>query len=81
MTLPPGDSVPFFVDGRATVSFAGRDGIKSYQVDANTAYYFGQTADGQVDLQQIGLGEDKSTAAGRTLPGRAANAPLGRRSP
>jgi hypothetical protein len=45
-------------------------------VDANTAYYFGQAAGGQIDLQQIGLGEDKSTAAGRTLPGRAPMAPL-----
>ncbi len=75
VTLPSGDSLPFFVDGPATVSFAGRDGLKHYQVDPNTAYYFGQSGD-QVDLQQIGLGEDKSTAGGRTLPGRAATAPL-----
>jgi hypothetical protein len=75
-SILPGDSIPFFVDGRATVSFAGHDGINSYQVDANTAYYFGQTAAGQLGLQQIGLGEDKSTSQGRTLPGRAANAPL-----
>jgi hypothetical protein len=76
ITLAPGDSVPMFVDGRSTVAFAARDGIKQYTVDANTAYYFGQTADRQVGLQQIGLGEDKSTAAGRTLPGTAAGAPL-----
>ncbi len=75
-TLSPGDSLPFFVDGKATVSFAAQNGIKRYLLDANTAYYFGRTAAGQVGLQQIGLGEDKSTAEGRTLPGRASTAPL-----
>lgn len=75
-TIPMGDSAPFFVDGRATVSFRAASGIKRYDVDANTAYYFGQTQAGQIDLQQIGLGEDKSTAAGRTLPGRAPMAPM-----
>lgn len=76
ITLAPGDSVPVFVDGRATVAYAARDGVKQYTVDANTAYYFGETADRQIGLQQIGLGEDKSTAAGRKLPGTAATAPL-----
>ena len=76
ITLAPGDSIPVFVDGRSTVAYAARDGIKQYTVDANTAYYFGQTADRNIGLQQIGLGEDKSTAAGRTLPGSAASAPL-----
>jgi Matrixin len=76
MTLPAGDSVPFFVDGRATVSFADHEGIKHYSVDANTAYFFGQSASGQLGLQQIGLDEDKSTADGRVLPGHASTAPL-----
>jgi hypothetical protein len=76
VTIAAGDSVPMFVDGGATVAFAARDGIKRYNVDANSAHYFGQKSDGQVDLQQIGLGEDKSTAKGRTLPGTAPAAPL-----
>jgi hypothetical protein len=76
LTLASGDSAPVFVDGRATVLFASREGVRSYLVDANTAHYFGQTAAGRLDLQQIGLGEDKSTAQGRTLPGRAASAPI-----
>jgi hypothetical protein len=75
-TVGVNDSVPFFVDGGARVTFVAHGKIKSYDVDANTAYYFGQSAEGQIDLQQIGLGEDKSTATGRTLPGRAATAPM-----
>ena len=74
--LQAGDSVPFFVDGRAHVSFASRDGLKRYLLDANSAYYFGESADGRVDLQKIGLGEDNTTINGRTLPGRAATAPV-----
>lgn len=76
LTIEPGDSLPAFVDGRASVAFVVRGELKRYNVDANTAYYFGQTKDGRFDLHQIGLGEDKSTAAGRTLPGTAAAAPL-----
>lgn len=74
--LQPNNSVPFFVDGRAHVSFAGRDGVKRYLLDSNSAYYFGETADGRFDLQKIGLGEDKTTINGRSLPGRAATAPV-----
>lgn len=76
IAIAPGDCVPVFVDGRASVSFASRGGRKRYRLDANTAYYFGQTSAGRLDLQQIGLGEDKSTAAGRNLPGRATSAPV-----
>lgn len=76
LTLASGDSVPVFVDGRAYVSFASREGMRRYLLDANSAYYFGQTADGRLDLQEIGLGDDTSTAQGRTLPGRAATAPI-----
>lgn len=76
LTIAPGDSLPAFVDGRASVAFVMRGALKKYDVDANTAYYFGQTKDGSFDLHQIGLGEDKSTAGGRTLPGTAASAPL-----
>ncbi|MEX2092589.1 MAG: matrixin family metalloprotease [Pirellulales bacterium] len=76
LTLASGDSVPVFVDGRAYVSFASREGMRRYLLDANSAYYFGQTADGRLDLQEIGLGDDESTAQGRTLPGRATTAPI-----
>lgn len=76
LMLASGDSVPVFVDGRAYVSFASREGMRRYLLDANSAYYFGQTADGRLDLQEIGLGDDTSTAQGRTLPGRAATAPI-----
>ncbi|MGD9637117.1 MAG: matrixin family metalloprotease, partial [Pirellulales bacterium] len=76
LSIAAGDSVPVFVDGRASVTFSARGELKNYNVDANTAYYFGQTSDGQFDLHQIGLGEDKSTAGGRTLPGSAASAPI-----
>jgi hypothetical protein len=76
LTIAPGDALPAFVDGKASVSFVMRGELKKYNVDANTAYYFGQTKDGRFDLHQIGLGEDPSTAAGRNLPGTAAAAPL-----
>ncbi len=76
LTLTSGDSAPVFVDGPAHVSFASREGMKRYLLHANSAYYFGQTADGRLDLHEIGLGDDKSTAQGRTLPGRAATAPI-----
>jgi len=76
MTLNPRDVVPLFVDGRAQVTFAPRRGeTKQYVLAANSAYYFGQAADGRIDLKQIGLGDDRASAEGRTLPGRAATAP------
>ncbi len=75
VTLLPGDVEPVFVDGRAYVSFIGRGGAKRYLLDANSAYYFGQAKDGRIDLQKIGLGGDKNSAEGRTLPGRADTAP------
>jgi len=76
LAIAAGDSVPVFVDGRSSVAFAVRGEVKKYNVDANTAHYFGQTKDGRFDLHQIGLGEDRSTASGRALPGTAAAAPL-----
>ncbi len=74
--LASGDVVPFFVDGRAHVSFLSRDETKRYWLHANSAHFFGQSADGRLDLQQIGLGDDQTTANGRTLPGHSATAPL-----
>jgi hypothetical protein len=75
LSLAPGDVAPVFVDGRAHVTFVSRGETKRYLLNANSAYYFGQSNDGRVDLQQIGLGDDASTADGRALPGRASTAP------
>ena len=76
LTLPAGDVAPLFLDGRANVEFASPGGPKRYLLDANCAYYFGRTSSGQIDLQKIGLGEDPTTAKGRSLPGSASRAPL-----
>jgi len=76
VTLASGDVEPLFVDGQAYMQFNVGGGPKRYLLDANSAYYFGRANDGRIDLQKIGLGGDKKSAAGRTLPGRAATAPL-----
>jgi Matrixin len=76
VTLAPGDVEPVFVDGRAYIQFSGGNEAKRYLLDANSAYYFGKSKDGRIDLEKIGLGDDKTSAEGRTLPGRAATAPL-----
>lgn len=76
VTLPSGDVQPLFTDGRMYVEFASREGAKKYLLDANSAYFFGMTGDGRLDLQKIGLGGDRTTAEGRPLPGSAATAPV-----
>src|SRR4051812_45998257 len=58
LTIPAGETMPLFLDGKADVSFASKEGPKHYLLDANCAYYFGRSADGRVDLQKIGLGDD-----------------------
>jgi hypothetical protein len=74
-TLPPDDTVPMFVDGRANLMYSSKGTPKQYLLDANCAYYFGRGPNGQIDLQKIGLGNDGMTAAGRKLPGSASRAP------
>jgi hypothetical protein len=74
LTLPAGEVVPLFLDGKAQVEFASSGNPRRYALEANCAYYFGRTRAG-IDLQKIGLGEDASTAAGRPLPGAASRAP------
>jgi hypothetical protein len=74
VTLAPSDVTPMFVDGAANVAFGPAAGQRRYLVDANCAYYFGRRRDGQIDLQKIGLGEDETTAGGRSLPGSASRA-------
>src|SRR3954470_13737888 len=71
LTLPAGDTMPLFLDGKGDVFFASREGPKHYTLDANCAYYFGRSNDGRVDLQKIGLGDDGPASTGRKLPGSA----------
>jgi hypothetical protein len=74
--LAPDDVLPVFVDGRAYINFNANGLPHHYLLDANSVYYFGQSEQKQVDLQKIGLGEDKSSGEGRPLPGRAGTAPM-----
>jgi hypothetical protein len=69
--LAPQDVLSVLVDGRAYINFTSGGEPRKYLLDANSAYYFGQSAQGQIDLQKIGLGEEKNSGEGRTLPGRA----------
>ncbi len=71
LTLPGGDVVPVFVDGKARVDFAVSGVSRQYVLDNNCAYYFGRDAAGRVDLQKIGLGEDGTALTGRSLQGAA----------
>src|SRR6266403_2373283 len=75
LTLPAGETMPLYLDGKADMTFATNGGQKRYPLDANCAYYFGRSQDGRVDLQKIGLGEDGTATEGRKLPDRASRAP------
>jgi hypothetical protein len=75
LTIPPDETVPLFLDGKADLTFATRGATKHYALDANCAYFFGRGAGGQVDMQKIGLGEDGTAAEGRKLSGSAARMP------
>jgi hypothetical protein len=75
LTLPVGEVMPLFLDGRAHVEFASPGSPKRYALDANCAYFFGRTGARGIDMQKIGLGEDAGTAQGRALPGSALRAP------
>jgi hypothetical protein len=75
LTLPAGDTMPLFLDGKADITFSPNGGQKHYSLDANCAYYFGQVSNGPVDLQKIGLGEDGTAVDGRKLPGAASRTP------
>ncbi|HEX2475909.1 MAG TPA: hypothetical protein VHK01_14255 [Lacipirellulaceae bacterium] len=69
VAMPPGEVTPMFVDGAARVAFGPAAGQRPLLLDPNCAYYFGRKRDGQIGLQKIGLGEDETTAGGRSLPG------------
>ncbi len=75
LMLPVGEVMPLFLDGKAHVEFASPGNPKRYLLDANCAYYFGRAADGRVDLQRIGLGEDGTALDGRSLSGSASRTP------
>lgn len=75
LTLPVGEVVPIFVDGKARIEFSSPGAARRYVLDANCAYYFGRGADGRIDLQKIGLGEDGTALDGRSLPGNAIGPP------
>src|SRR5262245_2514290 len=75
LTIPPDETVPLFLDGKADLTFATRGATKHYALDANGAYFFGRGVGGQVDMQKIGLGEDGTAAEGRKLPGSAVRMP------
>jgi hypothetical protein len=76
LTLPVGETMPLYLDGKADLTFAANGAQKHYALDANCAYYFGRAKDGRVDLQKIGLGEDGTAADGRKLPDKASHTPL-----
>jgi hypothetical protein len=75
LSLPAGETMPLYLDGKADVIFAAKGGQKRYTLDANCAYFFGRSADGPIALQQVGLGEDGTAAEGRKLSDRASRAP------
>src|SRR5437763_493877 len=71
LTLPPDETVPLYLDGKADILFASKGATKQFSLDANCAYFFGRGPGGQIDLQKIGLGVDSMAADGRKLPGNA----------
>lgn len=76
ITLKVGESLPMFLDGKANISYSSPGGNKNYLLDANSAYFFGRTPDGRVEMQKIGLGDDGTLAEGHELPGTANRAPM-----
>ncbi|MEX2316431.1 MAG: hypothetical protein WD669_04715 [Pirellulales bacterium] len=69
LSLAPDDVRPLFVDGPAQVEFAVPGQTKRYQLDPNSAYYFGRDGGGRVDMQKIGLGDENAFVSGRRQPG------------
>lgn len=75
LSLPAGDTLPLFLDGKADLTFAASGAQRHYSLDANSAYFFGRGPDGRIDLQRIGLGDDGTAAEGRKLPSTASRTP------
>ena len=42
LTLPIGENLPLYLDGKANVSFSSAGETKNYVLDANCAYFFGR---------------------------------------
>jgi hypothetical protein len=76
IVLPPGEVVPVFTDGRIHIGFLQGSQEKQYQLDVNSAYYFGQAKGGVLDLQRIGLGEETTAQTNLSLPGTAQSVPF-----
>ena len=74
VTLSPGESRPIFADSTSQVAFDAGGTVASYTLQPGCVYFLGSRQDGSIDLQQIGLGDDKPFIAG--LPGSAATAPV-----
>ena len=75
-SLESGEVRPIFSDEPLRIAFNAPRERKSYATDPNCAYFFAASAQGDIDLQKIGLREDAATLNGRTLPGSARNAPV-----
>ncbi len=70
-SVDAGDVLPYFSDGPVSLRLSLGGQTKSYRLGANSAYFFGRTDNGQLGLDKIGLGGDRSTGEGRPLPGSA----------
>jgi len=67
--LAGGETRPLYSDDHLHVAFGGDARRGGYELDANTAYFFGATSRGDIGLRRIGLGGDATTANGRPLAG------------
>ncbi|TWT36169.1 hypothetical protein KOR34_10700 [Posidoniimonas corsicana] len=74
LQLTSGQVVPLFSDTPLHANFNTQSGVNGFKLDANSAYYFGQTDQG-LQLHLIGLGEAGSHA--RPLPGGGRTTPAG----
>jgi hypothetical protein len=69
-TLAIGEVRPVTVEGPPQLEFSIAGQAKQYQLEVNSAYYFGRNAAGRVDMQKIGLdGPAPDTAAVATSSG------------
>ncbi len=68
LRLAAGQSRPFFSDGGLRVSFVAGGRQQTFTLLPNTAAFFGETREGEIGLQHLGLGEDETTASGHSLP-------------
>jgi hypothetical protein len=66
LSLPADDVRPLYTTGPAQVEFVVPGETKRYQLDANSAYFFGRDASGRIDLQKIGLDDDAAAQLRRT---------------